>query len=132
MNADLNEARIELRKVQDKFPLLIFHPVGSQYTVNPPPEGDTDLDFICQDTDKLIGFLLERGFYPESESKYEGSSAKFQSFRKGALNILVTGCEYFLIRFLTARNLCRVLNLKEKRQRVIVHKYVLYGEIEHD
>jgi hypothetical protein len=110
--------------------------VGSQVTVNPAPLVSTDADVLVLTTIPNIysvhTALDTAGFINESidnrTEEYEDCENKFDSWRKGDINVLVTTNIAFYARFERATALCRDLNLKEKKDRVRVHRTILYDE----
>lgn len=101
--------------------------VGSQITVYPPPEGDTDLDILVPDDATLINSLIDQaGFVPDSNPNY-GELGEFTSYRKGKINIIVAHDENFYRKFLLATEVCKALNLPEKTDRVLVHTAIMQG-----
>jgi hypothetical protein len=111
----------------------IIVPVGSRVTCDPPPM-DTDEDFLLlvKNVDETVGKLKEIGFdsnmTTEQEREYAAlkvtSGGRFRSLRFGDVNYIVTQSAFFFERFLTATHVCKMLNVMEKRHRILVFSAV--------
>lgn len=98
--------------------------VGSRAICVPPPT-DTDIDFLClvdEETEEDIktllvgdGFKLD-GNYPKS---------KFQSYKKGVINIILTSDKAFYESFVIAMLVCKELNVLDKQKRIAVHDLIM-------
>ncbi len=112
---------------------VVVVPVGSRVTCNPPPT-DTDEDFLVFTRDKAatIAALRSIGFEysadPEKNARYvrlnETSDWRFTSLYFGDLNYIVTDSSFFFERFLTATHVCKMLNLLNKEDRIMVHEAI--------
>lgn len=112
--------------------VLNLAPVGSKYCVSPPPE-DSDTDFLCLlSTKNMSSFQQEAvkdGWVDEGNEKgYEEEF--FVSLRKESINLILTWDRYMYDMFVVAAELCKLLNLKDKTQRIAVHNAVMHGKLE--
>lgn len=94
--------------------------VGSQYTVYPPPEENTDLDILVPDEIQFTNYIIENGFELCASEEY--GNKEFTAYRKGLINIIVAHTEELFRSFYIASRVCRELNLKDKEQRVLIHE----------
>lgn len=103
-------------------------PVGSQYTVSPPP-ADSDIDLLCllptEYWDSFLKASKEDGW--EWENNYGGD---FLSFRKDKINLIVTFRSSMFNKFKLAAEVCKMLNLTDKQHRIAVHNAIIYNELE--
>jgi hypothetical protein len=102
--------------------VLFSHPTGSRYICNPAPT-DTDNDTI----------LLVNGFFPWQEMLlndgweqcgYYEFAGRFQAFRKGEENYIVTEDEEFFKRYIHATEAAKALNLLNKDDRIKLFRAV--------
>lgn len=111
--------------------------VGSRVTCNPPPT-DTDQDVLVLTSDQLWAEYLGVGLAASGFEK-DGSDCgnqvdylsrtrlSFQSFKLGALNLIVTFDPEFYRRFMAAAGVAKRLNLLDKGDRIVLFQAVLYG-----
>jgi hypothetical protein len=107
-------------------PGIQWQRVGSRVTCSPPPT-DTDEDFLVYDRffhqkSKLIGL----GFQCES---YGNLYEKFQSYRLGDANVILTTNKEFYDRFLFATRVAKRLNLMKKEDRITLFAALLDGTV---
>lgn len=106
-----------------------IEPVGSRATVDPPPL-DTDIDFLIY-SENLHDFLVAlslRGYTLEGDlDKYSPNDNEFFSWRKEDINLIVTEDLEFYDKFMTASNLAKEQNLKNKTDRIKLFQNILYG-----
>ena len=100
--------------------------VGSTFTCTPPPT-DTDTDILCLVASKehiisVLGALLTQGW--EIDGDY-GLSSHFTSYRKGNINLIVTKAPEFYELFIKARDVCKLLNIMDKKLRCKIHKIIM-------
>lgn len=109
-----------------------IYQTGSSVICNPPVT-DTDVDFIISTAEetKLHKFLLSQGFKQswEDEEEYDMESEGFTCYRKSNINLIVTTNYNWYLKWVEATKLAKKLNLLKKEDRIILFKYVLYGEI---
>lgn len=110
------------------FSVCKIFPVGSR-TIFQGFKDDSDWDFLVYhgaampDVMAKIGFKLDRGGV-----HYEPSQGKFNSWRKGEVNIILTHDRCFAELFLWANNTAVRMGLKDRCQRVKLFKAILYNE----
>ena len=114
-------------------------PTGSFYNCNPPAT-NTDRDYLIyvQDDDITFYEYLEDLGYKTScgqasslpKRNGEEDEDNFMSWRKGNINLIVTGSEEFYDKHKTAGLVCRTLNLLEKADRIMVYHAIIYGVFE--
>jgi hypothetical protein len=101
--------------------------VGSRAICVPPPQ-DTDMDFLClskrEEDEQLITTLLEKDGY-KKDGHYDLS--KFQSFKKGIVNVILTSDKDFYDKFIIAMLVCKELNVLDKKKRIKIH-HLIIGE----
>ena len=103
-------------------------PVGSRRCVKPPPE-DTDDDWLVLAPSVEIIAALSVGSDPEALGRsLAGDETGFVSHRIGDLNLIITLSDQFFRRFLRAHEVCALLNLANKSDRIIVFRAILYEE----
>ena len=115
-----------------KFKLLPSHSghiaarlVGSEYIFG---EGnDTDILWLTENAVSGRQYLIESGYDCESDTRPEYDDAKFYSLRQGRVNILVCADKEYYEKFLLAAEVCKGLQLKDRDDRVLVHKIVRDG-----
>jgi hypothetical protein len=127
LNQDIQELLTNARK---------WELVGSRVTCNPPPV-DTDQDvLVFVDVERAdqfvsemenIGFVVELGEGYAADALNPGQNSRFQSYRLGDTNLIVTVDEKFYNRFSTATALAKKANLMEKSERIALFQAVLYG-----
>lgn len=111
--------------------------VGSRVTCNPAPT-DTDYDILVCVTAgdsahyfvqgmKKAGFEVELGEGYAEDALNSEESDRFQSYRYGDINLIVTVDEVFYMRFLAATSVCKRLNLLDKADRIALFQAVLYA-----
>lgn len=102
-------------------------------TVSPPPL-DTDEDFLClchpDAVSWIMNFLKEQKFKWEGASEhYENVAAEgFMSWRRFNINLIVTSSRDFAMRHQAATNVCKLLNVLDKKQRIAIFQAALYGK----
>lgn len=102
--------------------------VGSQVVPGAATEtSDTDWLVLTYDRGALLSYLQEKGYENRSGDCYPMKD--FVSLRKGMANILVVWEESYFNRFMDACVLAKRLKLVDKEHRVILHKYILYGNL---
>lgn len=104
---------------------------GSRATCSPPPM-DTDEDYLVEipwsfwGPGKVYDAIQEAGFYKDGKV-YSGQLGHFESWRKGTVNLILTGDPVFAAKHRTATHVCKSLNLLSKSDRVMVFQAILYG-----
>lgn len=104
---------------------------GSRAICIPEPV-TSDYDFLVHpDAAKygdVLDLLKERGYRQEGNEQYAGQEGEgFLSFRKGCVNLIVTGNLQFKLRHRVATNVCKQLNLLRKADRIMIFQAVLYN-----
>lgn len=112
--------------------------VGSRVTCNPPPV-DTDQDILVfvdsENADYFVSLMKQRGFDVELGEGYAedalngGESDRFQSYRLGDVNLIVTVDEMFYERFAYATEIAKRSNLMKKEERIKLFQAILYGNM---
>lgn len=113
---------------------LSVHPVGSRVTCDPPPL-NTDADFLVllpPDAGDVISRLIQDdwrldGSFIEDKNNDTDESARFNSYTRGDINLIVTKSSIFHDRFIAASSIAKRLNLLNKADRIAVFQAVLYG-----
>jgi len=110
--------------------------VGSRVTCNPPPK-DTDQDVLVfihgGKAEEFVGLMEDAGFVVELGDGYAadalnvGLKGRFQSYRHGNVNLIVTIDEKFYKRFVAATTVAKRFNLLSKDDRIALFQAVLYG-----
>lgn len=111
-----------------------YEPVGSRVTCKPALT-TTDEDWLPL-TGRLarLGNALRAsrfelgGSVPADTRAGAGKRDKFESWRLGTLNLIVTDDAAFYDRFMVATDLARQFNLLEKADRIALFQAVLYGK----
>jgi len=113
--------------------------VGSRVTCDPPPiNTDQDVliyidqanadDFVWRM--KKVGFDVELGEGYAEDALNSGEEDRFQSYRLGDVNFIVTVDERFYVRFSAATAMAKRANLLDKSERIALFQAVLYGNAE--
>ena len=112
--------------------------VGSRVTCNPAPL-DTDQDVLIYIDEvnaddfvfrmKNAGFNVELGEGYAEDALNSGEDDRFQSYRLGDVNFIVTVDERFYVRFSAATAMAKRANLLEKAERIALFQAVLYGNV---
>lgn len=103
--------------------------VGSFFTCNPPP--DTDIDILClmKPTLDLIGDFVVPLFKDgwNFQEEYGLDEAEFTALKKkgSKVNIILTHHRAFFDKFIVARNVCKLLNIMDKKQRIDIHHEIM-------
>lgn len=115
---------------------LRWRPVGSRVTCNPAPT-DTDQDYLVlvaeEDAETVVKQLEKAGCEVELGDGYaadalnSGEENRFQSYRIGDVNLIVTIDSGFFDRFMAATSVAKRLNLLDKSDRIALFQAVLYG-----
>lgn len=103
---------------------------GSQVTCEPPPE-DTDEDWLAlfYDEESMLQTIDRLCFEEEFECETTTyATTEFFSLRKDSLNLLMTASEDFYSRHRRATALCKLLNLKDKGERIALFQVILYDK----
>lgn len=127
-------------KIEDLLRYATRHQlVGSRVTCNPPPV-DTDQDVLVlvseENADYFVSKMKNAGFDVELGEGYAedalnaGEEDRFQSYRLGDVNLIVTVDERFYARFSAATAMAKRANLMQKEERIALFQAVLYGNIE--
>jgi hypothetical protein len=97
---------------------LTAQPVGSRVTVSPPPM-DTDADYIVYvpSLSRLWEALNDDGWMMGGSTDNQGGDG-WSSWRKGEENLIVVTRKPIYDSFMAATEIARILNLKEKGDRV--------------
>ncbi len=103
--------------------------VGSRFTVSPPPDS-TDLDVLVlvhPDKDPYFLKALDKAGWVLEGEYNQVTPVQFTSFRKPGeiVNLITVSDIVYYNRFLQARDVCKILNLKNKDDRIAVHNAVL-------
>lgn len=101
------------------------YPTGSRYICNPPPQ-DTDNDTVVLAKTGYETALESDGFYYNMSEVDYGTEGHFLSWRKGDENYIVTCDQGFYDRFVKATDLAKLLNLKNKSNRIALFQAILY------
>lgn len=118
----------------DGIKVVEWLPTGSRYVVSPPVT-NTDEDYVVlvEDIFEADVKLEERGFVRptlEDESDYEQDDRELMfTYRKGDLNLIVVESSDFFNKWSAATYLAKKFNLAKKEDRVLLFKYILYGDI---
>ena len=111
--------------------------VGSRVTCNPAPT-DTDDDWLIlidnhnrmpeiDEKLKEAGFEIGGSAFRSAGCRNEHDF--FWSYTKGELNLIIVGTVDFYIKFMDATKLCAKFNLLNKKDRIALFQYVLYGNL---
>lgn len=96
--------------------------VGSKAICSPPPQdSDTDI-LVYTPATEAFRMLLEVEGWKKDGNYPEGS---FESYKKGDLNIILTFLFAYFHSFVRAKDVCKLLNLTDKAQRIAVHELML-------
>jgi hypothetical protein len=95
-----------------------IYPCGSRYVCNPPVLS-TDVDFLVFSRTELREKLTSMG-YRKTSGYYPG--ANFLSWRKGAINLIVTGNVEEANSFNLATHICKAWNVRDKWNRLIIYE----------
>ena len=107
-------------------PEALIVPCGSRYVCNPPVYG-TDVDFLvyseCSIHDRLVKARYKKQVYVH----YAGQGSDFDSWRRGAVNLIVTSDKKFAERHRIATHVCRSRNIRDKFNRIVVYETLRGG-----
>ena len=111
---------------------------GSRVTCNPAP-ADTDQDVLVfvdgENADYFVQLMKQAGFNVELGEGYAedalngGESDRFQSYRLGDVNLIVTVDPLFYQRFTYATQIAKRANLLMKEERIALFQAILYGNM---
>jgi hypothetical protein len=111
---------------------------GSRVTCNPPPT-DTDQDYLVaipkwkpfdRPISAIVDLLNSENFVWEGSPEHYQQVAGhgFMSWRKGDVNLIVTGNAAWAEKHRLATALCKYVNTMDKKHRIAIFKAILYGE----
>ena len=105
--------------------ILAAHKTGSSYICNPPVT-NTDIDWIILVSGyyDYVTALQEEGWVTSENDKYDRDF--FTSFRKGAVNYIITEEDNFFYNFVCATEGAKSLNLLNKEDRIKLFDGILY------
>lgn len=102
--------------------------VGSSYIVG---EG-ADLDLVVLvtpgDLDEACAKLEDHAYTFTTSKDCSGAEDEFRTFRKGDVNVMLSDDEKWYYAFKQAAEVCRALQLREKWQRIAVHRVIMNNE----
>lgn len=105
-----------------------FDFTGSAFIEGVKNPGDLDCIVLVNDTTEFedvltgVGYVMsDPGDYNAPEPGRDPSEGVFFSFRKGEINLIVTDNRRFYDSFRVASEICRMLKVTEKENRVDVH-----------
>lgn len=132
---ELAEARKILAVIKDLPGVLIWEFVGSRITCDPAPT-DTDCDVLVFTSDMpgIVAYLEGNRGWTDCKIEYEAngievhSDEPFCSYRQDELNLIITDDYSWFQRFMTATELCRMLNVMNKEHRIILFTVVRRGK----
>lgn len=102
---------------------VMFFEIGSARIPGSHPQ---DVDFLVLWAGANTDFLdWDCGWFPSLGEEYLGDG--WMSFRKGNVNLIVTGDAEFFELNKRASDVCVALGLKDKADRILVHKIVRDG-----
>lgn len=111
---------------------------GSREICNPSPK-DADKDYVVCTFDlicfgKVHEYMRGCGFEIDGEDEefqeYDEMIEQFVSYRKENLNMIVTNSSPYFRKFKAATKIAKMLNLRDKRQRIALFQSILYGRNE--
>jgi hypothetical protein len=97
--------------------------VGSTYALG--QGNDVDYLFLVKDMSVACEFLNRKRW--ALDSKVYKEMPQFLSFKAGRMNALITEDAHFFSDFIMAAEVCKVLRLEKREDRVKVHQILLYG-----
>lgn len=110
--------------------ILDTAPVGSAYTGGASASSDIDVLVLVTSKAEASGVLhahaAETGAV-QGGSELPGDPDEWESWRDGALNLLITDCPKFFSRFVAAAEACRYLRVEDKTTRKVLHKIITDG-----
>lgn len=94
-----------------------------------PPVKDTDIDIVFE-YDAATSWKLqnEDGFVVSDHAEYPNNNIK-ACYRKGNINLIAVDDTFTLRLWEKATRLARIMNLKEKHQRVILFQFITEGMV---
>jgi hypothetical protein len=103
------------------------HPTGSNYICNPPVE-NTDIDFVvwAPKIKEADNTLRDSGFSYEGYTSNCDYPNMFWSYRKENINIILTILPDFFLKFVSATEKAKSLNLLFKEERIKLFQKYLY------
>jgi len=108
-----------------RYSLAAIHKTGSSFICEPPVE-NTDKDYVALTpapnlTDHA---LLQEGWVLDGDY----NRPKFQSYRLGEDNLIITKDKQFYYRFVGATYVAKLLNLTDKDERVAMFDFIMSDE----
>lgn len=98
-----------------------------------PPVLNTDIDYVIytDNFDELDKFLLKNEFKTSCKDKeeYDLNVDGMNCYRRDNINLIVVNDYDFYIKWVNATKLAKKLNLKDKKDRITLFQFVLYGEL---
>lgn len=100
---------------------------GSRVIVNPPIT-DTDIDVVIWYEPSMSEVLQANGFEITPHEEYPNETIK-AVYRKGEINVIAVDTMEDYNRWLSATRLGTLMNLTEKRQRVLLFQFLTEGTV---
>ncbi len=128
-----DELQNALNKLRIKFAAVIT-PCGSRVTCNPPPT-DTDEDYLVlvprdeRTAAAIVSHLCNEGWDWDGSEHYQSAIDGFMSWKRGAVNLIITSNQHFWERHGLATAVCAKLNLMNKRDRITLFQAILYDKV---
>lgn len=95
--------------------------VGSTYVLG----SGNDIDYVAlvPSVEDAVEALLDDDWVLGSSDEYPTDA--FKSLRRGKLNLMVTDSELFYKDYVLSSEVCKVLQLKDKLDRIRVHRVIM-------
>lgn len=100
--------------------VLGMSPVGSRYILSMEEGADTDVLVLVKDLGDASEMAVKAGYTPDAS--YTLGTSKFQSLRKDDVNLILTQNSHFYDRFVMATDICKLLKVANKDDRVVIHE----------
>ena len=123
-----------IEEIEAIYGVLKVVPCGSKFVCDPPVM-TTDEDYLVFAVNKIHAELEALGYASDSDNTQPSSRPtveddvdwRFESWRRGSINLIVTTAEEFAKKHEAATRVCKKLNLLDKRDRIMIYQAVLYG-----
>ena len=104
--------------------LISYHETGSSYTCDPPvTTTDEDYIILVDDVEKTCNELSMKGF--QHCSRYPNLKHKFVAMRYQKINFIITYDEVYYLRYVSATEMSKKMNLLEKEDRINLFHAIL-------
>ncbi len=110
-------------------PVLSAYATGSSVICPEVGPNDDDVVVLVRSMTESAQQLLDALWAVEADMQYNGGPVSFFSARSDNRNLIVTDSPELFDRFVAATRVAKALHLVQKKDRIVLFQYVLYGNL---